>query len=154
MRRSNWVVRQIAACLALLMIVSSGEPGTAQAQQAAAVRHAQGDSSAIVASPEKPDPGTTSSYPDAPDAQSSQQEPPQASPEPQQGDGAKPVGTAAAPYERPTGITGSRPAGAVIAPAKQRRVRTILISIGVVAAAGIAIGTVAGLSHGSPSRPN
>jgi hypothetical protein len=64
------------------------------------------------------------------------------------------LGTAAAPYTKPTGVTGSRPAGAVIAPAKQRRVRAILISVGVVAAAGIAIGAVAGLSHASPSRPN
>ncbi len=72
---------------------------------------------------------------------------------PQQDNGSKPVGTAAAPYEKPTGVAASRPAGAVIAPAKQRRVRTILISLGVVIGAGVAIGTVAGLSKASPSRP-
>jgi len=32
-------------------------------------------------------------------------------------------------------------------------VRTFLISIAVVAAAGVAIGTVAGISHTSPSQP-
>ena len=66
----------------------------------------------------------------------------------------KPVGTAAAPYEKTTGVAASRPAGAVIAPAKQRRVRSFLIKIGVVAGAGIAFGAVAALSHASPSRPH
>jgi len=64
-----------------------------------------------------------------------------------------PVGTAAAPEVKPTGVAASRPAGAVIAPAKQRRVRTIVIRVGIIVAAGVAIGTVAALSHGSPARP-
>ena len=71
----------------------------------------------------------------------------------QQNGAAKPVGTAAAPYEATTGVTASRPAGAAIAPAKQRRVRTILISVGVVVGAGVALGIVAALSHSSPSQP-
>ena len=71
----------------------------------------------------------------------------------QQSTSPKPVGTAAAPYEKPTGVAASRPAGAVIAPAKQRRVRSFLIRIGIVVGAGVAIGTVAALSHASPSRP-
>ncbi|MGA2349851.1 MAG: hypothetical protein ABSF70_05400 [Terracidiphilus sp.] len=66
----------------------------------------------------------------------------------------KPVGTAAAPYERTSGVAASKPAGAVIAPAKQRRARAILIRVGVVVGAGVAIGTVAALSHVSLSRPN
>jgi hypothetical protein len=73
--------------------------------------------------------------------------------EPQQNEPAKPVGTAAAPYEKTTGVAASRPAGAVIAPAKQRRVRTFLIRMGIVIGAGVAVGTVAALSHASPSRP-
>lgn len=75
-----------------------------------------------------------------------------ANPEPQP---AIPVGTAAAPYTRPTGIAASRPAGAVIAPAKQRRTRSILIKVGVIVGAGIAVGTVAALSlsGASHSRP-
>ena len=64
-----------------------------------------------------------------------------------------PVGTAAAPVVKPTGVAASRPAGAAIAPAKQRRVRTIVIRVGIIVAAGVAIGTVAALSHGSPARP-
>jgi hypothetical protein len=64
-----------------------------------------------------------------------------------------PVGTAAAPLAKPTGVAASRPAGAVIAPAKQRRVRAIVIRVGIIVGAGVAIGTVAALSRGSSSRP-
>lgn len=73
--------------------------------------------------------------------------------EEQQNEPAKPVGTAAAPYETTTGVAASRPAGAVIAPAKQRRVRTFLIRMGIVIGAAAAVGTVAALSHASPSHP-
>lgn len=94
-------------------------------------------------------------------AQSTQQTSPasnaapvQPSSDPQQTSTANPVGTAAAPSEKPVGSTGSEPAGAAIAPAKQRRVRRILISVGAIIGAGIAVGTVAALSHSSPSRPH
>ena len=70
------------------------------------------------------------------------------------GTAAPAVGTAAAPYEKASGVTASRPAGAVIAPAKQHRVRRIFIRVGILAAAGAALGAVAVLSHASPSRPN
>ena len=66
----------------------------------------------------------------------------------------RPVGTAVAPYEGTSGVTGSRPAGAVIAPAKQRRVRAIFIKIAVVVGAAAAVGTVVALSHASPSQPH
>lgn len=66
----------------------------------------------------------------------------------------QPVGTAAAPEEKPVGVAASRPAGAVIAPAKQRRVRIILIRTAIVIGAAAAVGTVVALSKGSPSRPN
>lgn len=65
-----------------------------------------------------------------------------------------PVGTAVAPYEETSGVTASRPAGAVIAPAKQRRRRSILIKIGIVVGAAAAVGTVVALSHASPSQPH
>lgn len=73
--------------------------------------------------------------------------------DPQQSGAAQPVGTAAAPSESATGVAASKPAGAAIAPAKQRRVRTILISLGVVVAACVAVGVVAGLSRTSPGQP-
>jgi hypothetical protein len=77
----------------------------------------------------------------------------QSSPGSQQNPPVNPVGTAAAPLESTTGITASRPAGAVIAPAKQRRARVILIRIGVIVGAAIAVGAVVGLSEESSSRP-
>jgi len=85
-----------------------------------------------------------------PQSQPQQTQPPaqQQSQEPQ-----KPVGTAAAPYEKPTGVPGSRPAGAAIAPAKQRRVRAIVISLGLVLAGAGAIGAIAGMSKASHSQP-
>ena len=78
----------------------------------------------------------------------------QSSSEPPQNSTPKPVGTAAAPVMKTGGVAASRPAGAVIAPGKQRRARSILIRVGVVVGAAIAIGTVVALSHASPSRPN
>jgi cytoskeletal protein RodZ len=65
----------------------------------------------------------------------------------------KPVGAAAAPPEGAAGVTAARPAGAVIAPAKQRRVRAILIRVGLLVGAGVALGTVMALSHATPSQP-
>ncbi len=65
----------------------------------------------------------------------------------------QPVGTAAAPYEKPVGVPGSRPAGAAIAPAKQRRVRAIVIRVSLVIAGAGAVGAVVGLSRASHSEP-
>ena len=66
----------------------------------------------------------------------------------------QPVGTAAAPYVKPEGVPASRPAGAAIAPAKQRRSYSFAIRVGLLIGAGIAIGTVAAASLNSPSRPH
>jgi hypothetical protein len=63
------------------------------------------------------------------------------------------VGTAVAETPTTTGVAASNPAGAAIAPAKQRRVRVLLIKVGAIAGVGVALGTVAALSAGSPSRP-
>jgi len=103
--------------------------------------------------PEKVTPD--SPKPDRPQAgnQNGQPGTPQSGSEQEQSGAPKPVGTAAAPYEKTTGVAASRPAGAVIAPAKQRRARTILIRFAVVVGAAVAIGTVVALSHASPSRP-
>jgi hypothetical protein len=64
-----------------------------------------------------------------------------------------PVGTAAAPLTRPTGVAGSRPSGAAIAPAKQKRAMAIFIRVGLIVAGAAAAGAVIGLSKGSPSHP-
>jgi outer membrane biosynthesis protein TonB len=65
----------------------------------------------------------------------------------------QPSGTAAAQAGKLSGNAASRPAGAAIAPAKQRQVRSFLIKMGVIAGAGVAIGTVALLSKGTSPKP-
>jgi hypothetical protein len=65
-----------------------------------------------------------------------------------------PVGTAVAPYEKGIGVAASRPAGAVIAPAKQKRTRSFMIKVGVLIGAAVAIGTVVAISSASPSQPH
>jgi hypothetical protein len=63
-----------------------------------------------------------------------------------------PTGTAAAPGVTTSGNAASRPAGAAIAPPKQRQVHSLLLKLGLIAGAGVALGTVAALSMASPSR--
>lgn len=64
-----------------------------------------------------------------------------------------PAGTAAAEAPKVTGITAAEPAGVAIAPAKQHRVRTIVLKVGAIIGAGAAIGTVVALSAGTSSKP-
>ena len=78
-----------------------------------------------------------------------------ASAQPAQQEKQEPNGTAVAPQIQTSGGAASKPAGVAIAPPKQRRVRSLLIKLGVLAGAGVAIGTVVGLSAASPSHvPN
>jgi hypothetical protein len=65
----------------------------------------------------------------------------------------RPVGTAAAEAPKTKGVTGAQPSGVAIAPAKQRRVRTLVIKVGAIMAAGAAVGTVVALTAATPSRP-
>jgi hypothetical protein len=94
--------------------------------------------------------------PDSPGATKPQPEQPKAAPavaqKPVQS-APQPTGTAAAQAGKLSGNAASRPAGAAIAPAKQRQVRSFLIKMGVIAGAGVAIGTVALLSKGTSPKP-
>jgi hypothetical protein len=65
----------------------------------------------------------------------------------------RPIGTAAAEIGNASGNAASKPAGVAIAPAKQHQSRSLLIKLGAVIGAGVAIGTVMALSNASPSRP-
>ncbi len=86
--------------------------------------------------------------PNAPQPQTQmQQKPTQQKPSPE------PLGTAAAESVRTTGNGASKPAGAAVAPAKQHRVRSLLIKLGAVAAVGVAVGSVAAMTKGTPSTP-
>jgi len=94
-----------------------------------------------------PTPSQTIGTPQAPpvpmaNAPAAQQPPP-----------SEPVGTATAERAPTAGGAASRPAGAAIAPAKQRQVRSLLIKLGAVAGAGAALGTVMALTKASPSTP-
>ena len=161
--------RWTAGCLTFALFVSSGavalpgpqEPDPQQERQETAAAH-QADPA--TQTPSASPPGVES-LPDSPGAGRYQTvmaqaggtpEPapaPQAPPQPAPAPAQKPVGTAAAETTTTTGFAVSRPAGAALAPAKQKRVRTILISVGAVVGAAVALGTVAALSKGTPSKP-
>ncbi len=146
MRSSGyWLKRRTVDCLVILLAVPLG-----------ATAHALPGQQLEVAAPAQAQAAPQSNP--APDSQAGPPtgNPPAAAPQnstaqPQQNGTTAPVGTAAAPYEKGIGVAASRPAGAVIAPAKQRRTRSILIRVGLIVAAGVAIGTVVALSSASPS---
>lgn len=145
--------RLIACGLVLLLM--------APLELAAAAQQPQQSDASSSSLPESPQPSRQQNAPGAQQAQAQREpqarEEAQAQQEPQAQQPANPapaVGTAAAPYEKASGITATRPAGAVIAPAKQRRIHSILIKVGIVAGAGAAIAAVALLSHSSPSQPH
>lgn len=107
------------------------------------------------ATPPDSNPPSSEPLPDSPgalvrSAQLAPQQPLQPQPQPRP---KEPMGTAAAETVPTMGVAASRPAGAALAPAKQRRVRTILIRVGALLGAGAAIGATVALSEGSPSRP-
>ena len=65
----------------------------------------------------------------------------------------RPVGTAAAEAPKVSGVTAAQPAGVAVAPAKQRRVRTIVLKVGAMVGAGAALGAVIALREATPSKP-
>jgi hypothetical protein len=65
----------------------------------------------------------------------------------------EPLGAAAAERAATAGGAASKPAGTAIAPAKQKQRWSLLLKLGAVVGAGVAIGTVAALSKSSPSSP-
>jgi hypothetical protein len=140
---SSWLKRRIAGGLVILLAAPMAQAAGVQSQEPLWGQEAQ---NASPTQTQPPDPGSQNRQ-----AQSGTS--PSVSAQ-TQSDTPKPVGTAAAPYEKNTGVAASRPAGAVIAPAKQRRARSILIRFAVIAGAAVAIGTAVALSRASPSRPN
>lgn len=65
----------------------------------------------------------------------------------------RPVGTAAAEASTVSGVTAAQPAGVAIAPAKQHRVRTLVLKVGAMVGAGVALGTAIALTEATPSKP-
>lgn len=66
---------------------------------------------------------------------------------------AAPQGAATAEKVPAAGGAAAKPAGAAIAPAKQRQARSWLIKLGAVTAGAVAAGTIYALSKGTPSTP-
>jgi hypothetical protein len=85
------------------------------------------------------------------DAQT-QSAPPQTQ-QPNQSTAQRPVGAAAAEAPSSSGVAASEPAGVAIAPAKQRRARTIIIKTGAIIGAAVALGVVVGLTEATSSKP-
>jgi hypothetical protein len=169
----SWLTRQISGCLLLALatpFLAVGAPAQEaendrQKAEAATSARIKSNSASNAAGPRTemlPDsPGSVHLQMIADNGLDSGQQP--AQPQQQNGNqppsgtqqsGTKqPVGTAASESVKATGVAASQPAGAAIAPAKQRRTRSILIKVGALVGAGVAIGTVVGLSSASPSRP-
>ena len=85
------------------------------------------------------------SLPDAPQSQSTQ------TPSSQQ-PATVPSGVAGAKAPNVKGAPVAQPAGAAIAPVRQRGHRSLLIKLGLLAGAGVAVGSVVALSEKSPAR--
>lgn len=154
-------MRQMAGCLILLLLVPFFSiTALSQSGQGAgaAVPPAQTPSSNSSAQPTNAGSSQPEAFPNSPGSVRSQgtqsgssfDGQPSSSREQQV---QEPVGTAAAGSVEATGVAASKPAGAAIAPAKQRRTRAILIKVGALVGAGVAVGTVVALSNASPSRP-
>lgn len=90
---------------------------------------------------------TDDSLPDAPQATTPPSQTGQQQPE------VAPSGTAGAKAATVKGAPVAQPAGAAVAPARQRGHRSLLIKLGLLAGAGIAVGTVVALSAKSQPRP-
>lgn len=139
-------LRPVARCLVILLLAACTDTVVARPQQ---VDTAPAQSPSQTSDSATPGPDAHPSPAQTPSGNTGSTAPQQQPTAPQE-----PVGTAAAPYEKVTGVPASRPAGAAIAPAKQKRSRSILIKVGLIAAAGVAIGTVVALSAASSSKPH
>jgi len=144
-----------------LLAQEQGYPSTDPPQAAVA---GSGAGSVILAElPESPGAAWAKSQPDSRRDGSSQQQnapPPNPNGPPQSQAGVTqdqklqhPVGTAAAEAPKVNGITAAEPAGVALAPAKQRRVRTIALKVGAIIGASAALGVVIALSAATPSKP-
>ena len=160
----SWLNRAIASCLVLLLLVpfstAGSSPQQMTTQSTTQTETPQATDQRSNASNQSNVPTQSEALPDSPGSQhvpsadekfrqSASQQPQQ----PQQNVTKEPVGTAVAESVETTGVAASNPAGAAIAPAKQRRSRAFFIKVGAIVGAGAAVGAVAALSSGSPSRP-
>lgn len=138
-RLSSWLI----VILLILPVAAAGQDTTAPQSQTETPNPA----AAPVALPDSPG---SARAPESSQEQADGAQHPSAQPD---SNLRKPVGTAAAGPVDLMGVAASRPAGAALAPAKQRRVRLIMIRVGVIAAAAAALGTTVALTAAGPGRP-
>jgi hypothetical protein len=180
---NTWLQRQIAFCLVTFLVVQIGAAQTMVDARQDAASQPVAPAATAKARPQsagaeknnavKPAPppffypdshSPQTPYPENPDSpgaagaqvtgQNQKSAAPQSAQTIQQNSAPPPVGTAASPYEKPNGAPASRPAGAAIAPAKQRRIRTFSIRVALIVGAAVAIGVVTAASLSSPNRAN
>ncbi len=149
---TGWFYRQVAMALAILLAAPLGVAAVTPTQQAPTQQ------TVPAAPPANSDP-EVASLPDSPNpvagprrASTAAGNSAQASTQ-QQTTNPQTMGTAAAPAEPANGVAASKPAGAAIAPAKQKRTRSFAIKLSLLIGGAVAIGTVVALSSASPSRP-
>jgi len=157
-----------SACCALALglpvhlLAQEQKTTSADSRQAATISENGASALALAELPDSPGAEWAKSQPAAQQAgatqQGSSQPNAQASPQPpvsgnQDQKLQQPVGTAAAEAPKVNGITAAQPAGVALAPAKQRRVRTIALKVGAIIGAGAALGAVIALTAATPSKP-
>jgi len=143
----SWLERAIASFLVVLLLVPMAQAAVTSLPSAPAPQlklNQDGGPSNAAGTQSAPPQSSGQTQAQNPQQQASTQQTPQQAP----------VGTAVAPVVRPEGTAASRPAGAAIAPAKQRRRKTIAIRVALLVGAAAAVGTVAAATLGSPSRPH
>jgi hypothetical protein len=116
-------------------------PGTVAARSAAEPGETANSQSATA--PQSSGQSTSTSSPTNADAPQNQS----------QGSTQKPVGTATADAPDTSGVAASQPAGVAIAPAKQKRTRTLVIKVAAIVAAAVAVGTIVALTEATSSKP-
>lgn len=124
----------------------SGSPqsSSTQASSSQSTSSQSGSIQAISAQSDQSGQKKDDALPDAPQAQTSQASNPQTTPS----------GAAGAKAATVKGAPVAQPAGAAVAPPRQHGHRSLLIKMGLLAGAGIAVGSVVALSERSPApRP-
>jgi hypothetical protein len=151
----------LIAALTGAFLISSEMPLLANPQQSAQSQPSQSSSSQSSSNQASADQSSSTEaqkagdpLPDAPQPQSVQTQSTQAqSAQTGQQSTQTPSGAAGAKAANVKGAPVAQPVGAAVAPARQRGHRSLLIKIGLLAGAGIAVGTVVALSEKSPTRP-
>lgn len=148
MKLASSMLRCAVTCS--LVLTLAGIPEVVFGQSSGPSNEQQQDGAS--AKPQSP-PAQQKPLPDSPGEVKSQTAGTQAAPAQKPDATEHPLGTAAAEIGNASGSTASKPAGVAIAPAKTHRSRSLLIKVGAVVGAAVALGTVMALSNSSPSRP-